>query len=94
MLTVTKSAADLLKAAQLAAGATEDAGIRIRTAAMSEHVGKPAFGFSIADEPDPMMRNSNRRGCASLWKMRLSSISTVAYWTLGDDDEGLQLVLG
>jgi Fe-S cluster assembly iron-binding protein IscA len=53
MLTVSKSAAALLKAAKAAEGAEDDAGIRIRRGAMPNEPGKLTVGFHISDEPDP-----------------------------------------
>ena len=53
MLTVTKKAAGLLKAAKAAEGATDEAGIRIRRGVMPDEPGKVAIGFAISDVPDP-----------------------------------------
>jgi Fe-S cluster assembly iron-binding protein IscA len=52
MLTVTKKAVELLKAAKTVEGAAEDAGIRIlRGVAANES--KISVGIAISDEPDP-----------------------------------------
>jgi Fe-S cluster assembly iron-binding protein IscA len=52
MLTVTKKAVELLKAAKTVEGAAEDAGIRIlRGVAANES--KISIGIAISDEPDP-----------------------------------------
>jgi Fe-S cluster assembly iron-binding protein IscA len=52
MITVTKKAVELLKAAKTVEGAAEDAGIRIlRGVAANES--KISVGISISDEPDP-----------------------------------------
>jgi iron-sulfur cluster assembly protein len=53
MLTVTKRAAALLKAAKFAEGATEHAGIRIRRGLTTSGSGKLAVGFAISPGPDP-----------------------------------------
>ncbi len=53
MLTVTKKAAAVLKAARSAAGADNAAGIRIRRGSAPEQPGAVAIGFSIAQAPDP-----------------------------------------
>jgi Fe-S cluster assembly iron-binding protein IscA len=52
MLTVTKRAAALLKAAKAAEGAAHDAGIRIRKG-VTANESKISVGFAINDEPDP-----------------------------------------
>jgi Fe-S cluster assembly iron-binding protein IscA len=52
MLTVTKKATAVLKAAIAAQGA-DDAGIRIRRGAMSNESGRLAIGFAISDDPAP-----------------------------------------
>lgn len=58
MLTVTKKAAALLKAAKAAEGGTHGAGVRIRRGTwrkMAAVPGEPAIsvGFAIRDEPAP-----------------------------------------
>jgi hypothetical protein len=53
MLTVTKKAAALLKAAKAAEGATGGAGIRLRRGAITNDSEKLTVGFTISDEPDP-----------------------------------------
>jgi Fe-S cluster assembly iron-binding protein IscA len=53
MLTVTKRAAEILKASKAAKGAEDHAGIRIRRGAMPNDPGKFAVGVQISDEPDP-----------------------------------------
>ena len=52
MLTVTKKAVELLKAAKTVEGATEDAGIRIRRG-VAANESKISVGIAISDEPDP-----------------------------------------
>ena len=52
MLTVTKKAVELLKAAKTVEGAAEDAGIRIRRDVMANE-SNVSVGFAISDEPDP-----------------------------------------
>ena len=53
MLTVTKKAAALLKAAKAAEGATRGAGIRLRRGAILTTPDNVAVGLAICDEPDP-----------------------------------------
>jgi iron-sulfur cluster assembly protein len=53
MLTVTKRAAALLKAAKAAEGVADDAGIRILTGATPNESGKLAIGLTITDDPEP-----------------------------------------
>ena len=53
MLTVTKEAATLLKAAKAAEGASDDAGIRIQTAIISARDKTIAIRLAVADEPGP-----------------------------------------
>jgi Fe-S cluster assembly iron-binding protein IscA len=52
MLTVTKRAAAVLKAAKTAEGAAHDAGIRIRRGVTADE-SRISVGFAITDEPDP-----------------------------------------
>jgi Fe-S cluster assembly iron-binding protein IscA len=53
MVTVTKKAAAVLKAAKAAQGATEDAGIRILKGTLPGEPGTLAVGFKITDDPRP-----------------------------------------
>jgi len=53
MLTVTKKAAALLKAAKAAEGAADGAGIRLRMGAIPDDSDKVAIGLAICEEPDP-----------------------------------------
>ena len=68
MLTVTKKAAALLKAAKAAEGAADDAGFRIRRGVMANE-SKISVGFAISNSPIRMMRSSNKMDFAFLWKM-------------------------
>jgi len=52
MLTVTKKAVELLKAAKTVEGAAEGAGIRIRRG-VAANESKISVGIAISDEPDP-----------------------------------------
>ena len=52
MLTVTKKAAALLKAAKAAQGAPSDAAIRIRRG-VTPNESRISVRFAISDEPDP-----------------------------------------
>ena len=53
MLTVTKEAAELLKAVKAAENAPDHAGIRIRRGVVSNDSGQVAVGFAISEDPDP-----------------------------------------
>jgi Fe-S cluster assembly iron-binding protein IscA len=53
MLTVTKTAAELLKASKAAKGAEDPVEIRIRRGAMLGDPEQFAVGLQISDEPDP-----------------------------------------
>jgi iron-sulfur cluster assembly protein len=54
MLTVTKSAAAILKAAKASEGAVDDAGIRIQIRRdVKADESKISVGFAISDEPEP-----------------------------------------
>jgi iron-sulfur cluster assembly protein len=53
MLTVTKEAAELLKAAKAAENAPDYAGIRIRRWVVSNGNGGVAVGFAISEDPSP-----------------------------------------
>ena len=53
MLTITKKAAAILKAAKAAEGAPDDAGIRIRKDAMTDDSGRLAVGLVITEDPSP-----------------------------------------
>lgn len=52
MLTITRRAAAVLKAAKAAEGATNKAGIRIRAGALPDDSGV-SVGFAITEAPDP-----------------------------------------
>jgi Fe-S cluster assembly iron-binding protein IscA len=55
MLTVSKKAAAVLKAAKAAQGAPPEAGVRIVKGAMPDNSGIPALavGFAISEDPAP-----------------------------------------
>ena len=55
MLTVSKKAAAVLKAAKTAQGAPPEAGVRIVKGAVPDDSGKPALavGFTISEDPAP-----------------------------------------
>jgi iron-sulfur cluster assembly protein len=53
MLTVTKEAAELLKAAKAAENAPDYAGIRIRRWIVSNGTDGAAVGFAISEDPNP-----------------------------------------
>ena len=68
MLTVTKRAAAVLKAAKAAEGAAHDAGIRIRRGVTADE-SRISVGFAISDEPIQMITSPNSTGSEFLWRM-------------------------
>jgi hypothetical protein len=68
MLTVSKKAAAVLKAAKAAQGAPPEAGVRIVKGAMPDDSGKSALAVGLASAKIRlrMTKSSNRMGCGSL----------------------------
>src|SRR5258708_36326416 len=64
MLTVTKKAAAILKAAKAAQGAADDAGIRIRKGVMPDESDQDgiAVGIAISDRPAPSDQEFEQEG--------------------------------
>jgi len=64
MLTVTKRAAALLKAAKVVQGAAPETGIRIRRLAAAKGSGESAqtVGFTVAEHPGPGDEESEQNG--------------------------------
>jgi Fe-S cluster assembly iron-binding protein IscA len=62
MLTITKRAATLLKAAKFAEGAAEQAGIRLRRGLTASESGRLAVGFAISPEPHPSDEQIEQEG--------------------------------
>jgi Fe-S cluster assembly iron-binding protein IscA len=94
MLTVTKKAAALLKAAKAAEGATGDAGIRLRRGAIPNDSGNLLVGFTISDEPDPDDEEFEQEGLRIFVEDAL--VEPLDGRTLDvcdtNEDEGLELV--
>jgi hypothetical protein len=64
MLTVTKRAAVLLKAAKNAEGAANNAGIRILRNAQTAESEKPTVGLAVADAPYPDDKEFEQQGAS------------------------------
>jgi Fe-S cluster assembly iron-binding protein IscA len=94
MLTVTKKAAALLKAAKAAEGATGGAGIRLRRGAIANDSGNLTVGFTISDEPDPDDEEFEQEGLRIFVEEAL--LEPLDGRTLdvrdANEDEGLKLV--
>jgi Fe-S cluster assembly iron-binding protein IscA len=95
MLTVTKKAAALLKAAKAAEGATGDAGIRLRRGAIPPNdSGNLIVGFTISDEPAPDDEEFEQEGLRIFVEEAL--VEPLDGRTLdvqdANEDEGLELV--
>jgi len=95
MLTVTKKAAALLKAAKAAEGATGDAGIRLRRGTIPPNdSGNLIVGFTISDEPAPDDEEFEQEGLRIFVEEAL--VEPLDGRTLdvqdANEDEGLELV--
>ena len=94
MLTVTKKAAALLKAAKAAEGATGGAGIRLRRGAIANDSGNLTVGFTISDEPAPEDEEFEQEGLRIFVEEAL--VEPLDGRTLdvqdANEDEGLELV--
>ena len=94
MLTVTKKAAALLKAAKAAQGAAPEAGIRIRRGAAAEDSReRAAVGFTVVEQPSPGDEESEQNGLRIFVDEQLVEIldgRTLDVWN--ESDEGPELV--
>ena len=94
MLTVTKKAAAILKAAKAAQGAADDAGIRIRKGVMPDESDQDgiAVGIAISDRPAPSDQEFEQEGLRIFLEEEL--VETLENRTLDvtDADEELKLV--
>jgi Fe-S cluster assembly iron-binding protein IscA len=85
MLTITKKAAALFRAAKAAEGATNEAGIRIRRGAKPIEAGV-AVGFAISNNPDPDDEQFEQQGIRIFVEDAL--VETLDGCTLDVRDEG------
>ena len=93
MLTVTKKAAALLKAAKAADdGARRGAGIRLRRGAIPDESGKPSVGFKISNEPDPDDWEFEQEGLRIFVEGALVEPLDGRTLDVRDANDGLQLV--
>jgi len=95
MLTVTKRAAALLKAAKAVEGAGPETGIRIRRSAVTKESGeRPAVGFTIAERPSPGDEESEQNGLRIFVDEDLiETLDGRTLDVLNEGDEGPGLVL-
>ena len=92
MLTVTKKAAALLKAAKAAEGATGDAGIRLRRGAIPDDSGDVAVGLAICDEPDPNDEEFEQEGLRIFVEDALAEPLDGRTLDVREADEGLEFI--
>jgi Fe-S cluster assembly iron-binding protein IscA len=95
MLTVTKKAAALLKAAKAAQGAAPEMGIRIRRSAVAKGSGEgaQAVGFAVVQQPSPGDEQSEQNGLRIFVDEQLVEIldgRTLDVWN--ENDDGPELV--
>jgi len=95
MLTLTKKAAALLKAAKAAEGAADDAGIRIRKGEMPEmpHESGIAVGLAITDDPEPDDEEFEQEGLRIFVEDALIEPLDGRILDVLDADDGPELVL-
>jgi Fe-S cluster assembly iron-binding protein IscA len=91
MLTVTKKAAALLKAAKAAEGAADDAGIRIRRGEMPNESGI-SVGFAISDDPDPNDEEFEQEGLRIFVEDALAEPLDGRTLDVREADEGLEFI--
>ena len=94
MLTVTKKAAALLKAAKVAQGAANDAGIRIRKDVMAGESDRSgiAVGLAITDGPDPNDAEFEQEGLRIFVEDALVEPLDGLTLDVRVDDDGTELV--
>jgi Fe-S cluster assembly iron-binding protein IscA len=94
MLTVTKRAAALLKAAKAVHGAAPETGIRIKRVAAAKDSGENAqtVGFTVAEQPGPGDEESEQDGLRIFVDEQLVEIldgRTLDVWNESDKDTEL-----
>ncbi len=92
MLTVTKKAAAVLKAAKAAEGATNEAGIRIRKDAIVDDSGMLAVGIVITDEPEPEDEEFEQQGLRIFVEDALVEPLDGRTLDVRDANEGVELI--
>jgi Fe-S cluster assembly iron-binding protein IscA len=95
MLTVTKKAAALLKAAKAGHGAAPETGIRIRRSAIAKGSGEraQAVGFAVVEQPTPGEEESEQNGLRIFVDEQLIKVldgRTLDVWN--ESDDGPELV--
>ena len=91
MLTVTKKAAALLKAAKAAEGAANNAGIRIRRGVMPNETGI-TVGIAISNDPDPHDEEFEQEGLRIFVEEALIKPLDGRTLDVRDAEEGPELV--
>src|SRR4030088_773413 len=94
MVTVTKKAAALLKAAKVAQGASDDAGIRIRKGEMPDESDRSgiAVGLAISDGPGPNDAEFEQEGLRIFVEDALVEPLDGRTLDVLDEDDGMELV--
>jgi Fe-S cluster assembly iron-binding protein IscA len=93
MLTVTKRAALLLKAAKNAEGAANNAGIRILKSAEAAESEKPTVGLAFADAPYPDDKEFEQQGLRIFVEDALIELLDDRILDVSEGYEGPELVL-
>jgi iron-sulfur cluster assembly protein len=93
MLTVTKDAAVLLKAAKAAGSAPDHAGIRIRRRIVSNAPGGLALSYAIRNDPDPDDEEFEQEGIRIFVEDALIEPLDGHILDVREASEGLELVI-
>jgi Fe-S cluster assembly iron-binding protein IscA len=93
MLTVTKRAAVLLKAAKNAEGAANNAGIRILRSAKTTESENPTVGLAVADAPYPDDKEFEQQGLRIFVEDALIELLDDRILDVREGYEGPKLVL-
>jgi iron-sulfur cluster assembly protein len=93
MLTVTKKAAALLKAAKAAEGAANNAGIRILKSAEAADSEKPTVGLAVADAPYPDDKEFEQQGLRIFVEDALIELLDDRILDVSEGYQGPELVL-
>ena len=92
MLTVTKKAADLLKAVKAANGATENAGFRLQRNAEEVDSDKPIIGLAIMESPEPDDEELEQQGLRIFVQEELLDVLDERTLDVRDGYQGPELI--